>query len=358
MPTCAWFFADGAHHRRSADVDQLDRRIGRERVEVRHHEVERLDPVLVHVGLVLRVRRVGEQAAVDLRVQRDHAVVEDRRDAGELGDVGDRDAGVGDRRRGPAARHERHVELVEGARELHDPGLVVDGQQGPHQRLLLDQVGEHARVEPALDVLDPLVQRLDGVVGQDRHRLLGEDRAVVDVEAGEVHRAAGDLDPGRERVLDRVPALERREQRGMGVDDPVREGVVDRLLEDRAEAGHRDEVDLVAGQLVDHLVGVGDPVEVGAEAGAGHHHRRDAGGLGPAGGGARTVHDHHDDRQTGVQERLEDGSTPRRQDPDPHCPATYPARRPDDPSGSRGPAGVPATVQHSSLPGEDRCSPS
>ena len=108
--------------------------IGRERVEVRHDEVERLDAVLGHVGPVLRVRRVGEQAAVDLRVQRDHPVVEDRGHAGEVGDVGDRDAGLGDRRRGAAARHERHVELVERARELDDPGLVVDGQQGPHQR--------------------------------------------------------------------------------------------------------------------------------------------------------------------------------------------------------------------------------
>ena len=40
-------------------------------------------------------------------------------------------------------------------------------------------------------------------------------------------------------------------------------GVVDRLLQDGAEAGHRDEIHLVAAKGVDHLVGVGDPVESG-----------------------------------------------------------------------------------------------
>ena len=63
----------------------------------------------------------------------------------------------------------------------------------------------------------------------------------------------------------RVPALERRQQRRVRVHDAVREGVVDRLLEDRAEPGHRDEIDLVALERVDDLVGVGDPVEVGPE---------------------------------------------------------------------------------------------
>jgi hypothetical protein len=45
--------------------------------------------VVLHVGDVLGVGGVGEDAAVDLRVQRDHTVAEDRREAGEFGDVGD-----------------------------------------------------------------------------------------------------------------------------------------------------------------------------------------------------------------------------------------------------------------------------
>ena len=39
----------------------------------------------------------------------------------------------------------------------------------------------------------------------------------------------GDLDARGQRVVDRVPALERGQQRGVGVDDAVGEGVVDRL---------------------------------------------------------------------------------------------------------------------------------
>jgi hypothetical protein len=35
-------------------------------------------------------------------------------------------------------------------------------------------------IEAALDRLDALVQRLDGVAGEDRDGLLGQDRAVVD----------------------------------------------------------------------------------------------------------------------------------------------------------------------------------
>ena len=122
-------------------------------------------------------------------------------DAGDLLDVGDRDAGVGERRRGAAARHQLAAELVQAAGELDEAGLVVDRQQRAHQLTVLLLVAtsspEHLRVEAALDVLDPLVQRLDGVVGEDRHGLLGEDRAVVDLERREVHRAAGDLDARR-----------------------------------------------------------------------------------------------------------------------------------------------------------------
>ena len=43
------------------------------------------------------VVEVGEDAGVHRRVQRDDAVAEDRRHAGQVGDIGDGDAGVGDR---------------------------------------------------------------------------------------------------------------------------------------------------------------------------------------------------------------------------------------------------------------------
>ena len=110
-------------------------------------------------------------------------------------------------------------------REVHQARLVVHRQQRAHQTLALspgsscDQPPEHRGVQAALDVLDPLVQGLRGVVVEDGHRLLGEDRAVVHLERGVVDGAAGDLHAGGERVVDRVPALERREQRRVGVHD-------------------------------------------------------------------------------------------------------------------------------------------
>ena len=94
------------HHRRPADVDQLDARVGRERVQVDDDQRDRLDAVLGEVGAVRLVVEVGEDAAVHLRVERHDAMAEDRREPGEIGDVGDRHAGRGDRRRGAAARHE------------------------------------------------------------------------------------------------------------------------------------------------------------------------------------------------------------------------------------------------------------
>ena len=75
-------------HGGAADVDELlgpagavleALEAGPERVEVGHHEVERLDAVLGHVLLVVGVAPVGEDPAVHLRVEGDHAVAEDRR---------------------------------------------------------------------------------------------------------------------------------------------------------------------------------------------------------------------------------------------------------------------------------------
>ena len=42
----------GPHHGRAADVDELDRGVAQERIEVRHDELEGLDAVGLHVGTV------------------------------------------------------------------------------------------------------------------------------------------------------------------------------------------------------------------------------------------------------------------------------------------------------------------
>ena len=119
----------GAGHRRAADVDGLDAGDSRERVEVRHHEVERLDAVLLEVGVVRLLAAVGEDAAVDVRVQRDHAVVEHLgKPVMSASEVTGMPASC-DRPGGAARRHELHAAAVELAGELDDAGLVVDREQ-------------------------------------------------------------------------------------------------------------------------------------------------------------------------------------------------------------------------------------
>ena len=83
------------HHGRPADVDHLDARLVGERVQVDDHEVDGLDAVRGHVVDVGGIVGISKEAPVHLRVQRDHAVAEDRGDTGQLGDVGDGQPGVG-----------------------------------------------------------------------------------------------------------------------------------------------------------------------------------------------------------------------------------------------------------------------
>src|SRR5690606_19930300 len=73
--------------------------------------------------------RVGEDPAVHLRVEGDDAVAEDRRVAGEIGHVRDRDPGVGDRAGRAAARDQTPAQPVEALGQLDDAGLVVHGEQ-------------------------------------------------------------------------------------------------------------------------------------------------------------------------------------------------------------------------------------
>ena len=84
----------------------------------------------------------------------------------------------------------------------------------------VDRPGEEQRddprQQPMLDGLDPLVERRLVVAGQDRDRLLGDDRAAVERLVDEVDGRAGDRDAGGERVADRVGARERRQERSGG----------------------------------------------------------------------------------------------------------------------------------------------
>ena len=234
--------------------------------------------------------------------------------------------------RGAARRHELPAELVQPAGELDDARLVPHREQRravvcAHSGVLLpssrrsSERPQHLRVQAALDVLDPLVQRVDGVVGEHRHRFLGQDRPVVDLERGQVHGTAGDLHARGQRVVHRVPALERGQQRRMRVHDRVRDtrrGSAGRGSVPKPAMATRSTSYFCSTSTTS--LGVRGAVEVGAEGRALDELGRDARALRALECGTRAIGDHHRDRQVGVDERLEDGAAARRQDPEAPAP--------------------------------------
>ncbi len=127
-----------ADHRGPADVDLLDDVVEAgaggdglgEGVEVPDEQVEGLD---VELGELLAVRAladVGEEPGVDLRVEGLDAVVEDLWEAGEVFDLGHRDAGLADAGRGRAGGDELDACGVEVCGQFDDAGLVEDRDEG------------------------------------------------------------------------------------------------------------------------------------------------------------------------------------------------------------------------------------
>ena len=85
-----------ANHCWSADVDQFNRRFRRKRIQIRNDKVDCFDAVLLHISAMFSVGWVGQDAAVNLRMQRDNAMTENRGKTGEIGHIGDRNASFGD----------------------------------------------------------------------------------------------------------------------------------------------------------------------------------------------------------------------------------------------------------------------
>ena len=86
-----------------------------------------------------------------------------------------------------------------------------------------------------------------------------------------MHRAAGELDSGGERLALRVQTGKRRQQRGMNVDHAVPPGRDEAVVEQAHEAGERDEADAGVAQRPAGGGGEGRPV------GFGDDQMRDAG---------------------------------------------------------------------------------
>ena len=127
-----------ADHGGAADVDLLDALVGAgprghgggERVEVDHDQLERLDPEVGELGDVVGLAGVGEDAGVHPRVQRLDPALEALGEAGEVLDLGHRQAERLDERGRATGRDQGDAGLVQAADELLEAGLVVDGDEG------------------------------------------------------------------------------------------------------------------------------------------------------------------------------------------------------------------------------------
>ena len=101
-------FGRGTHHGWTADVDLVDNRFAlsargnglHKRVKVHHNKFERLNAKLLQLRLVVLQAHVGKQPTVNLWVQRFYAAIKRLRETGDLRNLGNWDAGVGDGLRG------------------------------------------------------------------------------------------------------------------------------------------------------------------------------------------------------------------------------------------------------------------
>src|SRR5262249_44655162 len=131
-------------HRRTADVDRLDRVFLRhatpgsdllERIEVDADEVERFDAVLLERGDVLGLVAAREDAGVNTGMERLDAPAEHLGRSRDLLDVLDRQPDRLERGRGVPARHQPPAKRDEPARERVHAGLVPGRDQRAHTSL-------------------------------------------------------------------------------------------------------------------------------------------------------------------------------------------------------------------------------
>ncbi len=126
----------GAQHRRSADVDVLDRIVHAairrggsllERIQVDDQQVDALDAVRGHHRIVLAAP--AEQATVDFRMQGLDPAVHDFRKSGDVGDFTHGESRFAQRACGAAGGNEYDAERVQATRQVDEAGLVGHAQQ-------------------------------------------------------------------------------------------------------------------------------------------------------------------------------------------------------------------------------------
>ena len=261
---------------------------------------------------------------MDRGVQGLHAAVEHLRRTGHVLDRGDRQPRLQEDPGGAAGGHELDAETDERAGEVRQPGLVVGSEDrapdrpGPrhdvpadphgttlHHQPPFEQGTDGARQESVLQLVDPGLERVPGVVRADLERLLEDHGPRVGPLIDQVDRHTGHLHAVRERVAHPVHAGERRQQGGMDVEPTPLVGARHRRAEQPHVAGAHQQVDPAALEFLQHGSVEGPAIgeRVGLDHGGGDAGRRRS----FEGTHTRTIGQHEGDARADggvVQERL------------------------------------------------------
>ena len=209
-----------------------------------------------------------------------------------------------------------------------------------------DERADGRGVELPFARLDALVQGGHGVTGHNRHLLLGEDRPGVGVDGGHMHRAPRDRDAGCQCLLDGVPPREGRQQGGVGVEDPPREGVEERAVRTVPKPAMATRSTSCRWSSAVTAAREARPVEAGAEAPEGAAVDElgvDTGVAGDVESTTRSVGEHECHRHTVGEHGLEDASGPRHEHG--HAHAGHATSAPASPDQARRPTQRASSAQ-------------
>ena len=236
-------------------------------------------------------RRSARMPACTRGVQRLHPAVEALGEAGQVLDLGHRQAEALDQRGRAAGRDQRDAGVVQAADELLEPGLVVDrDERSPDRRSAVSSCPKRTFlsviVKPSRTIRpteSTSICRSATLIRSCSDSTVSSSSTGTTVCAtigpvstpavDDEERGAGDLHAVGERVGRAVHARERRQQRGVGVDVAAGVALEEGLAGQLHEAGGDDQVGLVLADGVGHgqvpvLAGVVvlDPLHEGRDA--------------------------------------------------------------------------------------------
>ena len=126
--------------------------------------------------------------------------------------------------------------------------------------------------------LNPDMERLGGIAGKHRDVALAEDIPGIDSGINKMDSAAGFGNARFQRLTPGFQSAKGGEERGMDIDDPSREGIQERFLDDAHVSGEHDEIDLGLLEKLDKFR-FGLWCQLGAEGAWGDEMPRDSKGL-------------------------------------------------------------------------------